>query len=109
MRQRTGGAVAFLLDAREDGAGVRRPLRMLREAGWTALPVRPGELLADLWRQADRQADRAQPASGEQHSERRAPAHAHTPGTPAPHARRSEQADTVSDAHRATPPHRQAQ
>ncbi|MCQ4081529.1 DUF58 domain-containing protein [Streptomyces sp. RB6PN25] len=57
MRQRTGGAVAFLLDGREDGAAVQRPLRMLREAGWTALPVRPGDLLADLWRQADRQPD----------------------------------------------------
>ncbi|WP_269854361.1 DUF58 domain-containing protein [Streptomyces sp. RPT161] len=53
MRQRTGGAVAFVLDGREDGAWATGPLRTLREAGWTALPVRTGDQLAGLWRQAD--------------------------------------------------------
>ncbi|MEV0369466.1 DUF58 domain-containing protein [Streptomyces sp. NPDC050636] len=66
MRQRTGAAVAFVLDG--DGwtrgpGGIRfsgdqvplaERLRMLREAGWTALPVAPGASLADLWRTADR-------------------------------------------------------
>ncbi|MGW7006290.1 DUF58 domain-containing protein [Streptomyces sp. NPDC054933] len=56
MRQRTGGAVAFVLDGRDEGAPAEAPLRILREAGWTALPVRPGDQLADLWRQADRSA-----------------------------------------------------
>ncbi|MPY54898.1 DUF58 domain-containing protein [Streptomyces acidicola] len=67
MRQRSGGAVAFLLDS---DTWVREPtdvpapggtnrseesLRMLQEAGWTALSVPRGAGLADLWRQADRQ------------------------------------------------------
>jgi hypothetical protein len=65
MRQRSGGAVAFLLDSE---TWVREPtdvpgpldrsedrLRMLREAGWTAATVPRGAELADLWRQADRQ------------------------------------------------------
>jgi uncharacterized protein (DUF58 family) len=64
MRQRIGGAVAFVLDS---GAWVREPtdvpgaldrseerLRMLREAGWTALSVPRGAPLDELWRQADR-------------------------------------------------------
>ncbi|MEU5632581.1 DUF58 domain-containing protein [Streptomyces rishiriensis] len=67
MRQRSGGAVAFLLDGDHS---VREPngasdpvtrqeerLRMLREAGWTALSVPRGASLDALWRQADR--DRA--------------------------------------------------
>ncbi|CAM5335792.1 membrane protein [Streptomyces purpurascens] len=65
MRQRGGGAVAFVLDSetwmREpsdvpgplDGSGER--LRMLREAGWTTLGVPRGASLDDLWRQADRE------------------------------------------------------
>ncbi|WP_108999894.1 DUF58 domain-containing protein [Streptomyces rishiriensis] len=63
MRQRSGGAVAFLLDGdhwvREpNGASdpVTRQeerLRMLREAGWTALSVPRGASLDALWRQAD--------------------------------------------------------
>ena len=61
MRQRSGGAVAFLLDSEawvgEEAAaeeGEER-LRMLREAGWTAVAVPPGTGLAELWRDADRQ------------------------------------------------------
>ncbi|MFF1446220.1 DUF58 domain-containing protein [Streptomyces sp. NPDC058295] len=65
MRQRSGGAVAFLLDgdswAREPN-GAPDPmnrqeerLRMLREAGWTALGVPRGAPLSELWRQADRE------------------------------------------------------
>ncbi len=65
MRHRSGGALAFVLDSgtwlREaaavpgpwDGGGER--LRMLREAGWTALGVPPGASLDELWRQADRE------------------------------------------------------
>ena len=65
MRQRSGGAVAFVLDsgawAREpadvpgplDGSGER--LRMLREAGWTAVSVPYGATLEELWRLADRE------------------------------------------------------
>jgi hypothetical protein len=65
MRQRSGGAVAFVLDSR---AWMREPsdvpgpldqqgerLRMLREAGWTALTVPRGVSLSELWRQADRE------------------------------------------------------
>ncbi|MFF5129713.1 DUF58 domain-containing protein [Streptomyces syringium] len=66
MRQRGVTAVAFVLDPAawvygppgRGGQGPRagfdaeRRLRMLREAGWTALPVTPGTPLADLWRLA---------------------------------------------------------
>jgi hypothetical protein len=65
MSRRSGGAVAFVLDpdtwARE-AADVPRPgdrhaerLRMLREAGWTALSVPRGAGLNALWQQADRE------------------------------------------------------
>ncbi|MFH8569643.1 DUF58 domain-containing protein [Streptomyces sp. NPDC017993] len=66
MRQRSGTAVAFVLDGdawnrglggfrfSDAGASSENRLRMLREAGWTALPVAPGASLADLWRSADR-------------------------------------------------------
>lgn len=65
MRHRSGGAVAFVLDSatwvREPG-DVRGPLdrseerlRMLREAGWTAVGVPRGAALAQLWGQADRE------------------------------------------------------
>ncbi|MFF1547365.1 DUF58 domain-containing protein [Streptomyces sp. NPDC058291] len=67
MRRRSGGAVAFLLDGdrwTREPNGAPDPmnrqeerLRMLREAGWTALSVRRGASLNELWRQADR--DRA--------------------------------------------------
>ncbi|MGW7260366.1 DUF58 domain-containing protein [Streptomyces sp. NPDC054834] len=62
MRRRSGGAIAFLLDGawlREaaDDPGPADPhsegLRMLREAGWTAVSVPRGASLNDLWRQAD--------------------------------------------------------
>ncbi|CAM5644879.1 hypothetical protein STENM327S_05963 [Streptomyces tendae] len=63
MRQRSGGAVAFVLDsetwAREpadapgplDRGGER--LRMLRESGWTAVTVPRGATVEELWRLAD--------------------------------------------------------
>jgi uncharacterized protein (DUF58 family) len=65
MRQRSGGALAFVLD--NDG-WVREPtdvpgpeneqeerLRMLRDAGWTAVGVPRGASLTELWQQADRE------------------------------------------------------
>ncbi|MGW5586001.1 DUF58 domain-containing protein [Streptomyces sp. NPDC003857] len=65
MSRRSGGALAFLLDSASWG---REPdevpsasdrsedrLRLLREAGWTALAVPRGVPLADLWRESDRQ------------------------------------------------------
>ncbi|MFJ9720082.1 DUF58 domain-containing protein [Streptomyces sp. NPDC101213] len=65
MRRRSGAAVAFLLDG---DSWVREPndvphpmnrhqerLRMLREAGWTAVSVPRGASLEELWRQADRE------------------------------------------------------
>ncbi|MGW6457960.1 DUF58 domain-containing protein [Streptomyces sp. NPDC055078] len=59
MRQRAGSAVAFVLDS---GAWVGEPagqaaddrLRVLREAGWTAVAVPPGASLSTLWQQANR-------------------------------------------------------
>ncbi|WP_328912908.1 MULTISPECIES: DUF58 domain-containing protein [unclassified Streptomyces] len=78
MRQRAGGAVAFVLDSDDwlvrEAAGrpelasapvppapgepetdsTERAVRMLREAGWTVVEVRPGDALPDLWQQADR-------------------------------------------------------
>lgn len=65
MRQRSGGAVAFLLDSDTWGRepnGMAHPmnrqeerLRLLREAGWTVLSVPRGTSLNELWRQADRE------------------------------------------------------
>jgi uncharacterized protein (DUF58 family) len=68
LRQRGGGAIAFLLDSetwtREPGdvlapggaeSAGEESLRLLHEAGWTALSVPRGASLTDLWRQADRQ------------------------------------------------------
>ncbi|GAA0704132.1 DUF58 domain-containing protein [Streptomyces thermocarboxydus] len=66
MRQRSGGAVAFLLDSDDwlgepsdvPGPGERpaeEHLRMLRESGWTAVAVERGASLERLWRQADRE------------------------------------------------------
>jgi uncharacterized protein (DUF58 family) len=63
---RRGGAVAFVLDpagwlretsdvpaaGRGDGT---RALRLLRESGWTAIPVPRGATLDAVWREADRQ------------------------------------------------------
>nr|WSX74052.1 DUF58 domain-containing protein [Streptomyces sp. NBC_00899]WSX79883.1 DUF58 domain-containing protein [Streptomyces sp. NBC_00899] len=77
IRQRAGGAVAFVLDSDdwvakdasgrlvpagdadavpsdEDGDGTRRAVRMLREAGWTVVEVAAGDTLPELWQQADR-------------------------------------------------------
>ncbi|MFJ9243180.1 DUF58 domain-containing protein [Streptomyces sp. NPDC101776] len=65
MRQRSGGALAFVLDAdgwvREStdvsgpGDEQEERLRMLRDAGWTAVGVPRGASLTDLWQQADRE------------------------------------------------------
>ncbi len=74
MRQRTGGAVAFLLDSDDwlreptDPPGDAEPgeerLRVLREAGWTAVSVPRGASLEQLWRQADRERSGLVAASG---------------------------------------------
>lgn len=65
MSRRAGAAIAFVLESRhwvrEPAAPSRPPqdgeerLRMLREAGWTALSVPRGASLDGLWRQADRE------------------------------------------------------
>lgn len=62
MRQRSGGAVAFVLDSTAWGlddvpsagadAAFERRLRLLRESGWTAVAVAPGTGLARYWQQA---------------------------------------------------------
>ncbi|MEU2419842.1 DUF58 domain-containing protein [Streptomyces sp. NPDC007851] len=75
MRRRSGGAVAFVLDP---DTWVREPtdvpppggvheerLRMLREAGWTAVSVPRGASLTELWRQADRERTSTAALSGE--------------------------------------------
>ncbi|MGG2465515.1 DUF58 domain-containing protein [Streptomyces sp. RGM 3693] len=66
ISRRSTTAVAFVLDGdawsggpggirfSHGGTPAGERLRMLREAGWTALPVAPGAALADLWRAADR-------------------------------------------------------
>ncbi|WP_416978557.1 DUF58 domain-containing protein [Streptomyces sp. T028] len=74
MRQRSGGAVAFLLDSDTWGRepnGMAHPmnrqeerLRLLREAGWTVLSVPRGTSLSELWRQADRERAGAIAAGG---------------------------------------------
>ncbi|MFD0314397.1 DUF58 domain-containing protein [Streptomyces flavalbus] len=65
MRQRSGAALAFVLDsenwAREPAETPQafhrseERLRLLREAGWTVVSVPRGATLSDLWRQADRE------------------------------------------------------
>ncbi|MGW0764919.1 DUF58 domain-containing protein [Streptomyces sp. NPDC002676] len=75
MRRRSGGAVAFVLDPDvwvREATDVPGPdnrheerLRMLREAGWTALSVSRGASLNDLWRQADRERSGLAALSGE--------------------------------------------
>lgn len=70
MRQRSRGAVAFVLDgddwARGPEAAPPAPasdrLRLLREAGWTAMTVRPGDELARLWQQAGTEGSGVQPS-----------------------------------------------
>ncbi|MEU9145320.1 DUF58 domain-containing protein [Streptomyces sp. NPDC048349] len=59
MRQRTGGAVAFLLDSAtwagqpaRDLPPVEQRLHRLRDAGWTALAAPPGAAFGELWRHA---------------------------------------------------------
>ncbi|MCM2414628.1 DUF58 domain-containing protein [Streptomyces sp. RKAG290] len=62
MRQRSGGAVAFVLDSAAWAHGEssateavsEQGLRLLRESGWTAVAVPPGTDLARLWQQASR-------------------------------------------------------
>ncbi|WP_455357193.1 DUF58 domain-containing protein [Streptomyces sp. SYSU K217416] len=71
MRQRSGGAVAFVLDSESwmhgPATGVSGPveerLRLLRESGWTAVSVPPGASFADVWRQAGA-ASHSQAAAG---------------------------------------------
>ncbi|MCZ9354469.1 DUF58 domain-containing protein [Streptomyces mutabilis] len=74
MRQRSGGAVAFVLDAEiwaGEPVGAPGPLdrseerlRMLREAGWTVVNVPRGASLEELWRLADRERTGLATASG---------------------------------------------
>jgi uncharacterized protein (DUF58 family) len=87
MRQRTGGAVAFVMDssawtARDPAypdpplgadarsgaggteSGTRRTVRMLREAGWTVLQVSAGDGLTELWQRADRYRSREEVGTG---------------------------------------------
>jgi uncharacterized protein (DUF58 family) len=74
MRQRAGRAVAFLMDSDhwlareigvrpgaqaaeeegEDADSTGNAMRLLREAGWTVVEVRPGDRLPELWQRADR-------------------------------------------------------
>ncbi|HET9379315.1 MAG TPA: DUF58 domain-containing protein [Streptomyces sp.] len=75
MRHRSGAAVAFLLDGDDwgpewaetagpaDGGAGR--LRMLREAGWTAVAVPRGAALGEMWGQADRERTGAVAGGGE--------------------------------------------
>ncbi|MFC9928907.1 DUF58 domain-containing protein [Streptomyces sp. NPDC127190] len=75
MSRRSGGAVAFVLDPDtwvREPTDVPRPgdrhgerLRLLREAGWTALSVPRGAALDDLWRQAERERSGLAALSGE--------------------------------------------
>ncbi|MGW1552999.1 DUF58 domain-containing protein [Streptomyces sp. NPDC002346] len=71
MRQRSGGAVAFVLDSAawihgsaSDAAltASEERLRLLRESGWTAVAVGPGADLAQLWQQAGQQSSVTQSA-----------------------------------------------
>ncbi|MBM7090343.1 DUF58 domain-containing protein [Streptomyces sp. S12] len=74
MRQRSGGALAFVLDReswRRDPAGGPGPaagsgdtLRLLREAGWTAVGVPRGAALEGLWRLAERERSGLAAANG---------------------------------------------
>ncbi|WP_351228372.1 DUF58 domain-containing protein [Streptomyces sp. NPDC002133] len=70
MRQRSGAAVAFVLDSGQwvtSGAvagAVDERLRGLREAGWTAVAVAPGASLPELWRQASRERSHSTAAGG---------------------------------------------
>ncbi|MDQ0796849.1 DUF58 domain-containing protein [Streptomyces sp. B1I3] len=71
MRQRSGAAVAFVLNSsdwlRGSDAAAAAPaadrLWLLREAGWTAVAVPPGVELARLWRQAGQEPSGPQPGT----------------------------------------------
>ncbi|MFF1910396.1 DUF58 domain-containing protein [Streptomyces sp. NPDC058239] len=72
MRQRSGGAVAFVLDSMAWAQGAapagadtafERRLRLLRESGWTAVAVAPGTGLARYWQQAGHQGVATQSAA----------------------------------------------
>lgn len=75
MSRRSGGAVAFVLDPdtwTREATDVPRPgdrherrLRMLREAGWTALSVPRGASADELWRRADRERSGLTAVTGE--------------------------------------------
>ncbi|MFI2199516.1 DUF58 domain-containing protein [Streptomyces sp. NPDC020192] len=75
MSRRSGGAVAFVLDPdtwTREATAVPRPgdrhaerLRLLREAGWTALSVPRGGSLTALWQEADRERSGLAGVSGE--------------------------------------------
>ncbi|CAM5329362.1 MULTISPECIES: DUF58 domain-containing protein [Streptomyces] len=75
MSRRSGGAVAFVLDPdtwTREATDVPRPgdrheerLRVLREAGWTALSVPRGASPDELWRQADRERSGLTAVTGE--------------------------------------------
>ncbi|GAA2234577.1 DUF58 domain-containing protein [Streptomyces amakusaensis] len=66
MNRRSGAAVAFVMDSGTWAGGgtgpVEERLRVLREAGWTALAVPPGASLPALWQQADSR--RGEPPGG---------------------------------------------
>ncbi|MEV7086590.1 DUF58 domain-containing protein [Streptomyces sp. NPDC093085] len=70
MRQRTGAAVAFVLDSSgwsqggRDGDEAATRLRQLRESGWTVVAVESGASLPELWRQAGHQHAESTVASG---------------------------------------------
>jgi hypothetical protein len=88
MRLRAGGAVAFVMDsaawappdpaypdgpqaragtrpgAEDTKGGARRPVRILREAGWTVLQVSASDGLAELWQRADRYRSRKGAGTG---------------------------------------------
>ncbi|MBZ4017534.1 DUF58 domain-containing protein [Streptomyces purpurogeneiscleroticus] len=78
MRRRSGSAVAFVLDG-DAWSGTAAPpqsgaapaplpladrLRLLDDAGWTALAVRPQDTLPDMWRLADTARTRRTAARG---------------------------------------------
>ncbi|MEU3598123.1 DUF58 domain-containing protein [Streptomyces sp. NPDC006798] len=68
MRRRSATAVVFVLDSDAwltgTGGVPRERLRVLREAGWTALAVPPGAPLAGLWQHAGREQTGAGDAPG---------------------------------------------
>ncbi|WP_103501129.1 MULTISPECIES: DUF58 domain-containing protein [unclassified Streptomyces] len=55
LRQRGGGAVAFVAAGQLDPMLEERRMERLRERGWTVLAHRPDVSLAELWQSASRQ------------------------------------------------------